>query len=147
MGVPGHFWWPWSVLRLCRKTRAGRKLPPHPVDHGHENPSLGRSPLRVHPRLLDCKLINSLHLSLGADRELTRQCRTGERRGFDPGSGRSPRGGSGSPLCYSCLENPVDRGAWQLQSTGSQELGSTEHAHTRLSPLSLGGSPAPPWSR
>ena len=29
-----------------------------------------------------------------------------------PGSGRSPGGGHGSPLQYSCLENPIDRGAW-----------------------------------
>ena len=29
-----------------------------------------------------------------------------------PGSGRSPEGGHGSPLQYSCLENPVERGAW-----------------------------------
>ena len=29
------------------------------------------------------------------------------------GSGRSPRGGNGNPLQYSCLENPVDRGTWQ----------------------------------
>ena len=28
-----------------------------------------------------------------------------------PGSGRSPEGGNGNPLQYSCLENPVDRGA------------------------------------
>ena len=27
--------------------------------------------------------------------------------------GRSPRGGHGNPLQYSCLENPMDRGAWQ----------------------------------
>ena len=30
-----------------------------------------------------------------------------------PGSGRSPGGGHGSPLPYSCLENPMDRGTWQ----------------------------------
>ena len=29
-----------------------------------------------------------------------------------PGSGRSPREGNGNPLQYSCLENPMDRGAW-----------------------------------
>ena len=29
------------------------------------------------------------------------------------GSGRSPGEGNGSPLQYSCLGNPVDRGAWQ----------------------------------
>ena len=30
-----------------------------------------------------------------------------------PGLGRSPGGGNGNPLQYSCLENPVDRGVWQ----------------------------------
>ena len=30
-----------------------------------------------------------------------------------PGSGRSPEEGNGTPLQYSCLENPIDRGAWQ----------------------------------
>ena len=30
-----------------------------------------------------------------------------------PGSGRSPGGGSSNPLQYSCLENPMDRGAWR----------------------------------
>ena len=33
--------------------------------------------------------------------------------GLIPGSGRFPGGGNGSPLQYSCLENPVDGGAWQ----------------------------------
>ena len=30
-----------------------------------------------------------------------------------PGLGRSPGGGHGNPLQYSCLGNPVDRGVWQ----------------------------------
>ena len=30
-----------------------------------------------------------------------------------PGSGRSPGGGHDNPLQYSCLKNPMDRGAWQ----------------------------------
>ena len=33
--------------------------------------------------------------------------------GSIPGSGRSPGGGHGNPLQYSCLENPTDRGNWQ----------------------------------
>ena len=33
--------------------------------------------------------------------------------GSIPGSGRSPGGGHENPLQYSCLENPMDRGAWQ----------------------------------
>ena len=32
--------------------------------------------------------------------------------GLIPGSGRLPGEGNGNPLQYSCLENPVDRGAW-----------------------------------
>ena len=32
--------------------------------------------------------------------------------GSIPGSGRSPGEGNGKPLQYSCLENPMDRGAW-----------------------------------
>jgi len=34
--------------------------------------------------------------------------------GSIPGLGRSPGGGHGNPLLYSCLENPMDREAWQL---------------------------------
>ena len=32
--------------------------------------------------------------------------------GSIPGSGRSPGGGRGNPLQYSCLENPMNRGVW-----------------------------------
>ena len=39
-----------------------------------------------------------------------------------PGLGRSPGGGHGNPLLYSCLENPMDWGAWGQQSLGSQRL-------------------------
>ena len=37
-----------------------------------------------------------------------------------PGSGRSPGEGNGSLLQYSCLENPMDRGAWQATAAKSQ---------------------------
>ena len=33
--------------------------------------------------------------------------------GSIPGSRRSPEGGNGNSLQYSCLENPMDRGAWR----------------------------------
>ena len=33
--------------------------------------------------------------------------------GLTPGSGRSPGEGNGSPLWYSCLENPMDRETWR----------------------------------
>ena len=35
-----------------------------------------------------------------------------------PGLGRSPRGGHGKPLQYSCLEHPMDRGAWRATVHG-----------------------------
>ena len=38
--------------------------------------------------------------------------------GLIPGSGRSPAEGIGNPLQYSCLENPMDRGAWQATVHG-----------------------------
>jgi len=38
--------------------------------------------------------------------------------GSIPGLGRSPGGGNGNPLQYSCLENPMDRGAWQATVHG-----------------------------
>ena len=43
------------------------------------------------------------------------------------GSGRSPGEGNGNPLQYSCLENPMDRGAWWATSPwGHRELDTTE---------------------
>ena len=45
-------------------------------------------------------------------KEPTCQCRRHKRWGSITGLGRSPGGGHGNPLQYSCLENPVDRGAW-----------------------------------
>ena len=43
--------------------------------------------------------------------------------GLVPGSGRFPGGGHDKPFQYSCLENPMDRGAWGLQSTGLRRVG------------------------
>ena len=42
-------------------------------------------------------------------------CNAGNARdtGLFPGSRRSPGGGHGNPLQYSCLGNPMERGAWQ----------------------------------
>ena len=49
-------------------------------------------------------------------------CNAGDL-GLIPGSGRSPAEGNGNPLQYSCLENPMDRGAWQATVHGVTRVG------------------------
>ena len=46
-----------------------------------------------------------------------------------PGSGRSHGGGNGNPFQYSCLENPMDGGAWQAIVHRVAESDTTEHAY------------------
>ena len=46
------------------------------------------------------------------------QCRRHKDAGLIPGLGRSPGGGHGNPLQYSCLESPMDRGAWLATAHG-----------------------------
>ena len=43
--------------------------------------------------------------------------------GSIPGLRRSPGGGQGNPLQYSCLENPIDRGAWWVTAHGGHRVG------------------------
>ena len=52
--------------------------------------------------------------------------------GSIPGLGSSPREENGSPLQYSCLKNPMDRGAWWVKVCGVTESDTTEitHVHT-----------------
>ena len=49
--------------------------------------------------------------------------------GSIPGSGRSPGGGHGNPLRYSCLENPMHRGAWRAMAQGVTKSHMAEHTH------------------
>ena len=45
-------------------------------------------------------------------------CNAGDK-GSIPGSGRSPGEGNDNPLHYSCLGNPMDRGAWRATVSGA----------------------------
>ena len=45
-----------------------------------------------------------------------------------PGVGRSPRGGTGNPPQYSCLENPMNRAAWRATGHGVEESDTAERA-------------------
>ena len=53
-----------------------------------------------------------IHMGIPGDSEVKASaCNAGDR-GLIPGSGIFPEEGNGNPLQYSCLENPMDRGAW-----------------------------------
>ena len=73
---------------------------------------------------LECSFPGNRQRTLGAvGKNPPASARDTEDVGSFPGLGRSPGGGSGSPLQYSCLGNPTDGGAWQTpvkQSMGSQ---------------------------
>ena len=49
-------------------------------------------------------------------------CNAGDQ-GSIPGSGRSPEEVNGNPFQYSCLENPMDRGAWQATVNSVARVG------------------------
>ena len=59
------------------------------------------------------------------------QCRRHRVEDLIPGSGRSPEERHGKPLQYSCLEKPMDRGAWQATVLGPSK------SQTRLKRLSM----------
>ena len=53
--------------------------------------------------------------------------------GLIPGSERSPGDGNGNPLQYSCLKNPMDKGAWQATVHGGLKKDTAEHlTHTQV---------------
>ena len=55
--------------------------------------------------------------------------------GLIPGSGRSSGEGNGNSLQYSCLENPIDGGAW-YSPWDHRELDTTERLHSHFLSLS-----------
>ena len=89
--------------------------------------------------LLDLWLLRALqHLCYGFPAgSVHLQCRrlAGDK-GLIPGSGRSPGAGNGNPLQYSCLGNPMDRGAWWTivhrvaKGCTWRQLNNYTHTHT-----------------
>ena len=79
-------------------------------------------------------LYTGLGFSGGPDGKET--ARSARSLGSIPWLGRFPGEGNGNPLPYSCLENPMDRGAWKAVVHEVTESGRTEqltHTRTELS--------------
>ena len=57
--------------------------------------------------------------------------------GSVPGLGRSPGVGNGNSFQYSCLENPMDRGAWCDNSSDFAELETTRATNTHIGNINL----------
>ena len=64
---------------------------------------------------------------------LAGSCSRHRRRRFYPGVGKIPGGGNGNPHQYSCLENPMDRGAWRATVHGVTKSCTTEYLTLSLS--------------
>ena len=92
------------------------RLPP-PCSHCHELICLhdcaesGQTPVNS---LLLCKTASSLRADPSGSDGKESTCNAGDPVQSIPGSGRSPGGRHVNPLQCSCLENPTDRGAWQI---------------------------------
>ena len=77
--------------------------------------------------------------NIGSSEGKESACNVGDP-GLIPGSGRSPGEGNGYPLQYSCLENPMDGGAWwatvhkvtQSQTQLSTHTNTHTHTHTHI---------------
>ena len=82
-----------------------------------------------------------LHFPGGSDSKES-SCNAGDP-GSIPGLGRAPGEGNGNPLQYSCLENPMDRGAWRATVHGvtKSQTRLTEHTSEKEGPTSDVGDP------
>ena len=82
-------------------------------------------------KLVYLKLDSNMGFPGGSDSKES-ACNAGDP-GSIPGSGRPPGEGNGNPLQYFCLENSMDRGAWQSTVHGvtkKSDMIARTHAHT-----------------
>ena len=97
---------------LLPKPSSQRLIPPLPVITEHQAEPYSSFPLTIHMPTLISQSVPTLHLFPGG--VVVKNVPANARDvGSTPGLGRSPGGGNGNPLQYSCLENPTDREAWK----------------------------------
>ena len=100
-------------------------------------PHLSLKLLRQRELWVHLYLFSSTHMGFPDDSVIKYLPSDAGDMSFIPGLGRSPGGGNGNSLQYSCLENPMDRGVWRATVQGGhKQLDVTEHStHTPI-PLS-----------
>ena len=89
----------------------------------------GRKPSGANPRLGGGATLRLGFSSGSAVQNWSAKARD-ERRGFHPWVGKTPGGGHGNPLQNSCLENPMDRGAWRATVHGVTKTRLSDLART-----------------
>ena len=72
----------------------------------------------LHPNCISLLLLLGFLRWLSGKKNLPANAGDAGDTGSLPGPGRSPEGGNVNPLQYSCLENSMDRGAWQAKVHG-----------------------------
>ena len=129
-GRPGR-WWQGVRSLVCPQGKSGR------AESAALEPPVSCDSLGLWPRpsqenaLAILSILASFHVSSGnlrgfpggaGGKEPACHCRRSERPEFYSWVGRSLGGGHGNSLQYSCLENPMDRGAWWATVIGSQRV-------------------------
>ena len=125
------------VVSLLHPGHKQKYTEPYLLTWGHPNtnlnsPNLGWLPQGCHKISYFFCCLKSLTFAVfpkqegfpggASGKEPICQCRRCKRHGFDPWAGRSPGGGHGNPLQYSCLEKLMDRGAWWATIHGAQRV-------------------------
>ena len=108
----------WSTINLYQFVKSSLtgvyRLKKHTYTQAKKKKCLLPFSLSLEASVLDCRLPFNFHFMMefpGGSEVKASACNTGDL-GSIPGSGRSPREGNGNPFQYSCLENPMDGGAW-----------------------------------
>ena len=99
-----------SPRQLKRYFRDRTVKPLQSVSDNEENLQIDRQPPMGKRGLSSGSMVNNRPASAGELGDV----------GLIAGSRRSPGGGDGNPLKYSCLENPMDRGAWRAAVHGER---------------------------